>query len=116
MMKLNIQLFGGRGASSSNTKKETYEQYVKRLTSSKVYQEGINQRQTLAKLSEGLDSRVQAQLQGFVERGVKVYSEVPKGYIKLEGATTAPRGFEWYFNGKSRFGGEYKSVLVKKKK
>jgi hypothetical protein len=36
-MKLEIQLFGGRGASSSNTKGETYEQYVKRTLSNVDY-------------------------------------------------------------------------------
>lgn len=84
-MNLNIQLFGGRGASSSNKKK-------------------IN-------ISKGKYT-----VDYFKSRGTEVRNSVPKGYIKLEGATTAPRGFEWYFNGKSRFGGEYKSVLVKKKK
>ena len=97
-------------------KQETYEEYVKRVLSSKTYQEGMNQNKTFAKLSEGLDSKTQAQLQRFVENGTKVYSSVPKGYIKIEGATTAPKGLEWYSNGKSRFGGEYKNALVKIKK
>ncbi len=41
--------------------------------------------------------------------------EVPEGWRKLEGATTAPLGYSWYSNGKSRFSGEFKAVLVKDK-
>lgn len=43
----------------------------------------------------------------------KAKSKPPKGYAKLEGATTAPRGYTWYHNQKSWFGGEHKSVLVR---
>lgn len=50
----------------------------------------------------------------FKQRGVEIKDSVPEGYVKLEGATTAPKGYEWYSNGKSRFGGEYKNALVKK--
>ena len=50
----------------------------------------------------------------FKEKGVEVRDTVPEGWQKLEGATTAPNGYEWYNNGKSRFGGEYKNALVKK--
>lgn len=50
----------------------------------------------------------------FKQRGVEIKDKVPEGYVKLEGATTAPKGYEWYSNGKSRFGGEYKNALVKK--
>lgn len=32
----------------------------------------------------------------------------------IEGATTAPHGYKWQSNGKSRFSGEYKNRLVKK--
>lgn len=49
----------------------------------------------------------------FKKRGVEIFDKAPDGYIKLEGATTAPKGYEWYSNGKSRFGGEYKNALVK---
>lgn len=38
---------------------------------------------------------------------------VPEGWIKIEGACTAPVGYSWYSNGKSRFGGEYECALVK---
>lgn len=41
--------------------------------------------------------------------------QIPKGWVKLEGATTAPKGYIWYWNGKSRFGGEFECALVKDK-
>ena len=37
---------------------------------------------------------------------------IPSGYKPIAGRTTAPNGFEWYSNGKSRFSGERKTVLV----
>jgi hypothetical protein len=43
----------------------------------------------------------------------KRLKSVPKGYIKTIGATTAPRGYDWYNNGKSRFSGRRKIALVK---
>lgn len=49
----------------------------------------------------------------FKEKGVDVKDKIPEGWQKLEGATTAPKGYEWYSNGKSRFGGEYKNALIK---
>lgn len=41
-----------------------------------------------------------------------VYSEVPKGWREIKGATTAPSGFKWISNGKSMFGGEREQALV----
>jgi hypothetical protein len=38
---------------------------------------------------------------------------IPTGWIKVKGATTAPEGYSWYSNGKSRFSGEYECALVK---
>lgn len=35
-----------------------------------------------------------------------------KDYVYLERAI-APKGYKWYSNNKSRFGGEYETVLVK---
>ena len=60
------------------------------------------------------DSNEKYSVDYFKQRGVEVKDSVPEGYVKLEGATTAPKGYEWYSNGKSRFGGEYKNALVKK--
>ena len=42
-----------------------------------------------------------------------VYNSAPKGWRKIDGAVTAPKGYTWYSNGKSRFGGEFKQALVK---
>lgn len=36
--------------------------------------------------------------------------------VELQGATTAPCGYKWYSNGKSRFNGEYKHYLIKEDK
>ena len=49
-------------------------------------------------------------------RSVAMYDKVPRGFRKLEGATTAPKGYSWYANKKSRFGDEYINILVKDKK
>ena len=42
-------------------------------------------------------------------------NKAPKGWIKDEKAQTAPLGYTWYNNGKSRFSKERKSILVKNK-
>ena len=42
-----------------------------------------------------------------------ILNEVLKGYIKVIGAMTQPKGCNWYTNGKSRFSGERISVLVR---
>jgi len=47
---------------------------------------------------------------------VKKLKSVPKGWIKTKGATTAPHGYVWYSNGKSRFSGQRKIALIKKRK
>lgn len=41
-----------------------------------------------------------------------VYRTMPKGWSVTEGATTAPKGYTWVDNGKSRFGKERKTALV----
>jgi len=48
--------------------------------------------------------------------GTKILKKVPKGWRKTKGATTAPMGFAWYSNGKSRFSGERKIALIKTKR
>jgi hypothetical protein len=50
------------------------------------------------------------------ERYNSTIKSVPRGYTKTIGATTSPRGYCYYNNGKSRFSGKRKSVLVKVKK
>ena len=46
-------------------------------------------------------------------RSVDMYDSAPDGWSKLEGATTAPKGYAWYSNNKSRFSDEYRHALVK---
>ena len=42
-----------------------------------------------------------------------IFESVPAGWHILLGALTAPRGFEWCNNGKSRFGKEYEAGFVR---
>lgn len=44
---------------------------------------------------------------------LKYIEKAPEGWKKIEGAQTAPKGFQWYSNGASRFSDEYRIVLVK---
>lgn len=44
---------------------------------------------------------------------IKILDSLPKGWKWLDGATTAPLGYRWAWNGKSRFGGEFEHALVK---
>lgn len=44
---------------------------------------------------------------------IRVLDHLPEGWRYLEGATTAPLGYRWACNNKSRFGGEYRHALVK---
>ncbi len=45
-------------------------------------------------------------------RGVKILNKNPYVWKLLKGATTAPCGFVWVWNVKSRFSGEYRAALV----
>ena len=38
---------------------------------------------------------------------------LPEGWVRTNGAQTAPVGWYWANNGKSLFGGERKSALIK---
>lgn len=44
---------------------------------------------------------------------IEVLKEIPDGWAILYGATTAPVGYKWIWNKKSRFFGEYKHALIK---
>ena len=44
---------------------------------------------------------------------IRALDRLSKGWRYLDGATTAPLGYRWACNGRSRFGGEYRSALVK---
>ena len=42
-----------------------------------------------------------------------VYDRLPKGWIFLSGARTAPYGYKWISNGKSRFSNDYEHALLR---
>lgn len=44
---------------------------------------------------------------------IRVLDRLPRGWRYIEGALTAPTGFRWACNGKSLFGGERRSALIK---
>ena len=43
-----------------------------------------------------------------------ILNKIPTGWKKIEGALTAPNGYDWYNNCKSRFKPGYKSALIKR--
>lgn len=51
----------------------------------------------------------------FKSIGVRFLDAMPEGWKELSGATTAPHGYMWVWNGKSPFRNvaEYRSALLK---
>ena len=47
---------------------------------------------------------------------VRRLNSVPDGWKPVENATTAPKGYTWYSNNKSRFSGEREVALVRDKR
>ena len=45
--------------------------------------------------------------------GARYLDKAPDGWKRIENATTAPQGYEWWSNGASRFSNEYQHALVK---
>jgi len=43
----------------------------------------------------------------------KVLTKVPEGWKELPNATTAPKGYKWYWNGISFWDNQCKIMLVK---
>ena len=43
----------------------------------------------------------------------EILTKLPAGWIITEGTTTEKDGYRWCSNGKSRFGGERKTSLIK---
>lgn len=43
----------------------------------------------------------------------RVLDRLPDGWRYLDGASTAPVGYRWACNNRSRFGGEYRSALIR---
>lgn len=46
------------------------------------------------------------------DKDYPVYETLPDGWIILKGATTAPKGYKWISNNKSRFSGERKLAFI----
>ena len=44
-----------------------------------------------------------------------LYNTLPHGWKVLKGATTAPKGYKWISNNKSRFSGARKLAFLKEK-
>lgn len=60
--------------------------------------------------------KTQKRVSYFKDLGVKFFNEMPKGWKELpKGATTAPSGYKWIYNGKNPFTelSDYKSALLK---
>lgn len=79
-MKLNLQLFGGCGASSGKQSSGSGSVTTKKIN--------------------GKDYPV-------------INGELPKGWARIEGSLTAPKGYTWVSNNKSRFSSERKSAIIK---
>ena len=45
-----------------------------------------------------------------------INGELPKGWVPIKGTLTAPNGYTWVSNNKSRFSGERKSAIIKNDK
>ena len=43
----------------------------------------------------------------------EIVEKIPDGWKILEGATTAPKGYKWVYNGKSLFSGKREKALLK---
>ena len=42
-----------------------------------------------------------------------VFDTMPEGWLVINGAQTAPKGYVWIYNGKSVFSNEYRHALCK---
>ena len=52
-------------------------------------------------------------LEYFKKAGVDIIDKMPEGWKETKGSTTAPLGYKWVDNNKSRFGGERQRALLK---
>ena len=46
-------------------------------------------------------------------KGERVVTTIPEGWTEIKGALTAPIGYIWICNNKSRFSGEYEQALLR---
>jgi hypothetical protein len=44
---------------------------------------------------------------------VQIYDTMPEGWRMVDGASTAPKGYAWIYNGQSRFSGKRRHALLK---
>lgn len=44
---------------------------------------------------------------------IKIYDDIPEGFVPLKNTNTAPKGTAWYWNKKSLFSKEFKAILVR---
>ncbi|MCD8208277.1 MAG: PcfK-like family protein [Bacteroidales bacterium] len=49
------------------------------------------------------------------DKGISIFDTVPDGWRKIEGATTALEGYDWYSNNVSRYSGNYETALVRRR-
>lgn len=45
-------------------------------------------------------------------KGIKIYNTIPEGWVKIDNATAAPRGYVWIFNGESVFSDNFRHALL----
>lgn len=58
-------------------------------------------------------TRTEQRIECFRQMGVKFIDEMPKGWKAIQGATTAPNGYVWVYNGGNPFHGNYESALLR---
>jgi len=56
---------------------------------------------------------IEEKLDYWRSKGIEIFERMPEGWAVLEGATTAPIGYMWIWNCKSRFGGGFRHALMK---
>ena len=49
------------------------------------------------------------------KKRVSILNEIPDGWGYIKNAMTAPVGYRWICNKKSRFSGDYESALLKER-
>ena len=115
--KVKIKEIDNKIANNKTLTEEEFTKKIREIQSRPSYKQKMDE--AVSELNKkygekGKNSNEKYSIDYFKQKGVEIKDSVPEGYVKLEGATTAPKGYEWYSNGKSRFGGEYKNALVKK--
>lgn len=46
-------------------------------------------------------------------RSCKACDHIPAGWLELKGTWAEPKGYKWFYNGKSLFDKDYKQCLVR---